>query len=72
MRVLAPGDHVTKLVEAVLIERADESRAKEFVALARAGGVVAGQVVALSLGADPARVLAFSEALMKVGEPDGE
>lgn len=69
-RVLAPGDRVTKLVERALIERCDEDRARELVALAKLGGVLAGQVVALSLGADPKAVFETSRLLMKTEEVD--
>lgn len=62
--MLAPGDRVEKLVERAIIEQRDEERTAELVALVRAGGVVAGQVVALSLGADPKSVQAVSRALM--------
>lgn len=63
-RVLAPGDHVEKLVERVLIERADDDRAEELVALSRLVGVKAGQVVALSLGAAPQMVQAATQAVL--------
>jgi hypothetical protein len=63
-RVLAPGDPVSKLVERALIRARDEERTDELVALARTGGVIAGQVVALSLGADPKSVMKISELLL--------
>jgi hypothetical protein len=63
-RVLAPGDPVSKLVERALIQARDTERTDELVALARTGGVIAGQVVALSLGADPKSVMKISELLL--------
>jgi hypothetical protein len=72
LRVLAPGDRVTKLVEQALIEDADQDRAREMIALARVSGVVSGQVVALSLGADPKTVAAVGVALSRGGDQDGE
>jgi exosome complex RNA-binding protein Csl4 len=71
MRVLAPGDRVEQLVERVLIEQADQERVQELADAARVGGVVAGQVVALSLGADPSTVLTVARALIG-GEPDAD
>lgn len=63
-RVLAPGDHVEKLVERALVERANEDRAEELVALANLVGVKAGQVFALSVGANPQMVAAASQAVL--------
>jgi hypothetical protein len=69
-RVLRPGDRVEKLIERALIERANQDKTDEMVALAQVGGVLAGQVVALSLGADPKAVMEFSALLMQGGDGD--
>lgn len=68
--MLAPGDRVEKLVERALIQAADHERASELVDVARVGGVVAGQVVALSLGANPQTVEQIARTLLTGGEPD--
>lgn len=58
-------------MERALIERADEDRAQELVELARLVGVKAGQVFALSVGANPQMVQAATVAVIG-GEGDGD
>lgn len=68
--MLRPGDRVEKLIERALVTRANQDKTDELVELAKVGGVIAGQVVALSLGADPKAVFEVAGLLMG-GEDDG-
>lgn len=52
----------------LLVEQRDQERSEELVALVRAGGVTAGQVMALCFGANPEHVQKVGEALMGVSD----
>ena len=73
-RVLAPGGRVEKLIERELIRSADKDRTDELTGLVRGGAVLAGQVAALSLGAQPEWVLEVGRLMLEADEEvsDGE
>lgn len=66
--MLAPGGRAEKLIERELIHAANAERTAEQIALVRGGAVLAGQVVALSLGADPGVVQEWSRLLLEDAE----
>lgn len=69
--MLAPGGRALKLIERELITAANADLTAERSALARASGVLTGQVVALSLGADPNVVAEWSRLLLEEEVSDG-
>lgn len=61
---LRAGDPFEQALSAAVLAEADRQRVDDLVAVTRAQGVVAGQMVALSLGADPKAVQAWGAALL--------
>lgn len=71
--MLAPGGRVEKLVERELIEAAAAEREAEIAAHVKGGAILAGQFIALSLGAPFEAVAKVTEFFgsLEGGEDDG-